>query len=81
MAANKRLPYKWPLSLDLFKNQYNAQMAGHLLDSQADYFNKTEVGQTFEVKLLGRIGYFTTDPRNIEAIVSTNFGGKIIPRA
>jgi len=28
--------------------------------------------------LLGKVGYFTTNPRNIEAIVSTNFEGKML---
>ncbi|OCK99714.1 cytochrome P450 [Cenococcum geophilum 1.58] len=73
MPIQKRLPYKWPLALDVFKRQYDALVAGNLLDFQAEYFDKTKVGQTFEVKLLGRIGYFTTDPKNLEAILSTNF--------
>lgn len=45
---------------------------------QADYFAQKEVGQTFEVKLLGNVGYFTTDPKNLEAILSTHFEGKTI---
>ncbi|KAG9228053.1 cytochrome P450 [Amylocarpus encephaloides] len=73
----KRLPYRWPLALDVFKRQYDALMAGKLLASQAEFFDETQVGQTFEVKLLGRVGYFTTDPKNIEAIVSTHFEGNM----
>ena len=80
MPIQKRLPYKWPLALDVFKRQYDALVAGNVLDFQAEYFDKTKVGQTFEVKLLGRIGYFTTDPKNLEAILSTNFEGKMLPR-
>ena len=79
MPLKKHLPYKWPLALDVFKRQYDALMAGNLLAFQAEYFDKTKVGQTFEVKLLGRVGYFTTDPQNLEAILSTNFEGKILP--
>jgi hypothetical protein len=56
--------------------QYDALKNGNLLAFQAEYFDKTEVGQTFEVNLLGRVGYFTTDPKNLEAILSTNFEGK-----
>jgi hypothetical protein len=72
----KRLPYKWPLALDVFKRQYDALIAGNLLAFQAEYFDETKVGHTFEVKLLGRVGYFTTHPKNLEAILSTNFEGK-----
>ncbi|RDL32646.1 Cytochrome P450 [Venustampulla echinocandica] len=31
------------------------------------------MGKTFQVKLLGKVGYFTTDPRNLEAILLTRF--------
>ena len=80
MPLQKRLPYQWPLALDILKRQYDAQMSGRLLAFQSEYFERTQVGHTFEVKLLGRIGYFTTDPRNIAAIVSTNFEGKLPKR-
>ena len=76
MLIKKRLPYKWPLALDVFKKQYDALMAGNLLADQSKYFDQTQMGHTFEVKLLGTIGYFTTDPQNLEAILSTNFEGK-----
>lgn len=75
----KKLPYKWPLALDVFKRQYDALISGNLLAFQAEYFEQTDVGQTFQVKLLGQVGYFTTDPKNIEAIVSTNFEGRWFP--
>ena len=75
LPIEKKLPYKWPLALDIFKRQYDAAKAGKLMAFQADYFEETKVGQTFQVKLLGTVGYFTTDPKNIEAIVSTNFEG------
>jgi hypothetical protein len=75
LPIEKKLPYKWPLALDVFKRQYDALVSGNLLAFQAEYFDQTNVGQTFQVKLLGKVGYFTTDPKNIEAIVSTNFEG------
>ena len=78
MAIEKKLPYKWPLALDVFKRQYDAYMSGHLLAFQADYFEKTDVGQTFQVKLLGKVGYFTTDSKNIESILLTRFEGKTL---
>ncbi|KAL5344729.1 hypothetical protein ACLOAV_010421 [Pseudogymnoascus australis] len=73
LPIQKKLPYKWPLALDVFKRQYDAMVSGNLLAFQAEYFDQNNVGQTFQVNLLGKVGYFTTDPKNIEAIVSTNF--------
>lgn len=78
MPLEKRLPHKWPFALDLFKKQYDAAKTGKVLAFQAAGFESTKVGKTFEVKLLGQTGYFTTDPENIEAIVSTNFEGKVL---
>ncbi|KAM4067330.1 cytochrome p450 [Hirsutella rhossiliensis] len=69
----KKLPYKWPLAIDVFKGQYNALMRGNLLAYQADFFQKFKVGQTFEVRLLGRVGYFTMDPTNLEHMLQTHF--------
>ena len=63
----------------MFKRQYDALVAGHLLAFQADYFEKTAMGQTFQVKLLGATGYFTTDPENLESILHTRFEGETIP--
>lgn len=79
MPPKRRLPYKWPLALDVFWRQYDALMAGNILAFQAEYFNKKQVGHTFEPKLLGRVGYFTTDPQNLEAMLSTNFQGELLP--
>ena len=77
MPITKRFPSRRPLALDILKRQYNALMAGNLLAFQADFIKRTGVGKTFEVKVLGKVGYFTNDPQNIEAIVSTKFEGKI----
>ncbi|KAL2831937.1 n-alkane-inducible cytochrome P450 [Aspergillus pseudoustus] len=68
-----KLPYKWPLALDIFKKQYEALMRGNLLAYQAEYFEHSRVRYTFEVKLLGRIGYFTMDPRNLEVMLQSRF--------
>ncbi|KAL4971288.1 n-alkane-inducible cytochrome P450 [Aspergillus desertorum] len=68
-----KLPFKWPLAIDIFKKQYDALLRGNLLDYQAEYFKQVQVGQTFEIKLLGRVGYFTMDPRNLEAMLQTHF--------
>lgn len=36
-----------------------------------------ENGLTFEQRLLGATGIDTVDPRNVEAVLSSNFTGKI----
>ncbi|PYI16626.1 n-alkane-inducible cytochrome P450 [Aspergillus violaceofuscus CBS 115571] len=69
----RKLPYKWPLGLDVFKSQYDALARGQLLAYQADYFQRFRVGQTFEIRLLGRVGYFTMDPKNLEFMLQTRF--------
>ncbi|KAL5335182.1 cytochrome P450 [Aspergillus crustosus] len=71
--VHKALPYKWPFALDIFVSQYDALMRGALLATQAEYFETMQVGKTFELKLLDRVGYFTTDPRNLGAILQTDF--------
>jgi hypothetical protein len=58
-----RLPFKLPLALDIFKKQYDALVSGHLLAFQSEYFDKNKMGKTFQVKLLGKVGYFTTDSK------------------
>ena len=72
----RKLPFKWPLALDVFKRQYDALASGHLLAFQSEYFDEAKMGKTFQVKLLGKVGYFTTDPKNLEAILLTRFEGK-----
>ncbi|KAL4874840.1 cytochrome P450 [Aspergillus karnatakaensis] len=69
----KRLPCKWPFALDILKAQYEAFMRGTLLATQAEYFEKMQIEKTFQIKLLGRVGYFTIDPRNLEAMLQTDF--------
>jgi hypothetical protein len=51
-------------------------MRGNLFAYQREYFERFQVGQTFETRLLGRVGYFTMDPKNLEAMLQTRFDGK-----
>ncbi|KAJ6011525.1 hypothetical protein N7451_002937, partial [Penicillium sp. IBT 35674x] len=74
----KRLPYKWPFAIDIFVNQYKALVNGNLLNYQANYFQKHKLGPTFEAKLLGQVGCFTTDPKNLEAMLQTHFSEWIL---
>ncbi|CAG8058938.1 unnamed protein product [Penicillium salamii] len=67
------IPYKWPLALDILKRQYDASSEQQLLLFQSQYFDKLGPNMTF--KLFGNQGYLTADPKNVEAILSTNFEG------
>ena len=60
----------------MLKSQYDALVRGNLLAYQADCFQKFQLGQTFEVRLLGRVGYFTSDPKNLEHMLQTDFDSK-----
>ena len=66
------LPYKWPLALDLLKRQYDVLPSQKLLAFYNQYF---DVMPNFEFHLFGQVGYLTTDPRNVESILSTRFEG------
>ncbi len=67
------LPYKWPFALDVLKRQYDALPAQRLLAFQSQYLDK--MGPNMELKLFGVSGYITTDPQNVEALLSTRFEG------
>ncbi|KAI9892832.1 MAG: hypothetical protein M1814_000991 [Vezdaea aestivalis] len=64
------LPYKWPLALDILKKQYDALPSERLLAFQSPYLEKLP---NMKLHLFGSVGYMTTDPRNIESILQTNF--------
>lgn len=68
-----KLPYKWPFALDVLKRQYDAIPSQRVLAFQSTFFDK--IGPNMELRLFGQIGYMTTDPKNIEAILSTRFEG------
>lgn len=67
------LPYKWPLALDILKRQYDALPDQRLLAFQSPYMEKMP---NMKLHLLGNVGYMTTDPKNVEAILQTNFEGE-----
>jgi cytochrome P450 len=64
------VPYKWPLALDLVKRQYEILFGDHTLEGLTPYF---DIAATCCIHLFGLTGYFTTDPENVEAILSTRF--------
>lgn len=64
------MPYKWPFALDLLKIQFQAYLSGHSLEALTPYIT---IAGTIRLELWGVTGYITTDPRNIETILSTRF--------
>jgi cytochrome P450 len=64
------VPYKWPLALHLLKRQYELLFGDHTFEGLTPYFN---LSRTCCIHLFGVTGYFTTDPENVEAILSTKF--------
>jgi len=65
-----RVPYKWPLALDLLRVQYRALFSGHTLEALTDYIT---IAGTVKLELWGVTGYITTDPENVDAILSAKF--------
>ncbi|KAH8821917.1 cytochrome P450 [Xylogone sp. PMI_703] len=66
------IPYKWPLGLDILKKQYDALPDQRLLLFQCQFFDK--LGPNMTMRLFGSQGYLTADPKNVEAMLQTNFG-------
>ncbi|MCJ1248128.1 hypothetical protein MMC30_005343 [Trapelia coarctata] len=66
-----RLYYKWPLALDLLVEAFTADQAGAILGFFLSIIERT--GTTFEQVLLGTRGIDTIDPKNLEAVLSTQF--------
>ncbi|KAI0122395.1 cytochrome P450 [Daldinia grandis] len=65
-----RVPYKWPFALDLLFRQYKIFFSDHTFERLTEYF---DIAGTARIELFGVTGYFTSDPENIEAILSTRF--------
>lgn len=70
LPMETKLPYKWPLALDILKRQYDALPSQRLLAFQTQYIEKMP---NMEVALFGAKGYLVTDPRNVESLLSTRF--------
>jgi hypothetical protein len=75
-CLNFGLPKRWPLSLDRIKQIWEANAKGHLLeffcDIAKDYELRNVVSQYF---MFGPRCYNIPIPKNVEAILSTNFSG------
>ncbi|KAL8942139.1 MAG: hypothetical protein Q9216_001824 [Gyalolechia sp. 2 TL-2023] len=70
------LPYKWPLAFDILKRQYDVLPSQKLL---ASYSKDINTMPNMEIHLFGQIGYLTTDPRNLESMLSTRFEDECPP--
>ena len=66
-----KFPYQWPWALDLLYTQYQVNKTQKLLAAQTPFFDK--LGPNIEPRLFGDVGFLTFDPKNLEAILSTNF--------
>ncbi|XXH01639.1 hypothetical protein Hte_007999 [Hypoxylon texense] len=64
------VPYKWPFALDLLKRQFDIMFSDYAFERLTPYF---DIAGTCCIHLFGVTGYFTTDPENIDAILSTKF--------
>ncbi|KAL9109660.1 MAG: hypothetical protein Q9227_005698 [Pyrenula ochraceoflavens] len=62
---------KWPMGLDLFVKAFRYAKAEQILRFFLDVVERS--GTTFEQNLLGARGIDTVEPRNIEALLSTQF--------
>ena len=74
----EKIPFKWPYSLDLVKQTWDANADQRLLAFYQQFFD--QLGPNLEQTLLGGIGYVTIDPKNIEALLSTKFQGVILAK-
>ncbi|MCJ1311554.1 hypothetical protein MMC25_005227 [Agyrium rufum] len=63
-----KLPYSW---YHILKKQYDALPSQRLLAFQSNYIN--QIGPNIKVSGLFIEGYFTTDPQNVEAVLSIHF--------
>jgi len=70
----RKIPYSWPFAIDLLKRQYDANSDKRLMRFRSQYFDS--LGANFEINLLGNSGYVSTDPKNVEILLSTRFKGK-----
>ena len=65
--------HRWPWALDLVKRHVGTVLTDHALMLQVRF---TEgFGLTFAAYMFDRVGYFTSDPRDIKAITETRFQG------
>ena len=68
-----RFPVKWPFGIDVLRAQVAAIAENRFFAYQKPFID--DLGPNFTVTMLGRTGYTTIDPKNLEAVLSTRFEG------
>jgi hypothetical protein len=76
LPMETEIPYRWPFAIDILKRQYDALPSQRLLAFQSQFIDR--LGANMLVRILGVEGYMTTDPKNIKAILDTNFEGQVL---
>jgi cytochrome P450 len=66
-------PYRWPLALDILKRYIEAINAQVLQNDDLDLYKELGCRPTWYQNILGTWHHFTTDPKNIQAILATQF--------
>ncbi|KAH8590372.1 cytochrome P450 [Bisporella sp. PMI_857] len=66
-----KLPYRWPLAIDIVRRGFRAHWDKKLLQLFQDLYDG--LGPNIEQTLLGGTGFVTIDPENIETMLSTKF--------
>lgn len=72
--AMSKIPYNWPLAIDVLKNGFSAAREKKLVSFITNYIR--DMHTTAEICILGGRGYVTFEPKNIEALLSSQFEGK-----
>ncbi len=75
LPPQSEFKHHWPWALDLIKRHVETVLTDHALALQVE-FTET-LGITFAAYMFGCVGYFTSDPRNIEAITNSRFQGSL----
>ena len=70
------MPNAWPLGLNHLFRAFRLASKGRILALFVEIVDEMEVS-TFEQRLLGSRGINTVDPKNIEAILSSQFQGML----
>ena len=73
-----RLRNAWPWGIDRLVQIFQADASHRLMELFLFHFQ--DVGSTLEQKFLGTPAYATIEPRNLEAMLSSNFTGKACPQ-
>ena len=73
LPPQSEFKHKWPWALDLIARHVGTVLTDHALALQLEVTEN--LGITFAAYMFGRVGYFTSDPRNIEAITTSRFQG------